>query len=83
MRNNFRLIDKNLILNRGYIMHLFERLQKAIDKGYIPVHITSDCRFFFIENNREFKVGDIVSDSLGYEYKVTHVNDKQLSVIEC
>ena len=64
-------------------MHLFERLQKAIDKGYIPVHIPSDCCFFFIENNRKFKVGDVVNDSLGYEYEVTRVTDKQLSVIEC
>lgn len=61
-------------------MYLYERLQKAIDNGYMPVQVKSECCFFFVENDRKFKVGDMVSDCLGKEYKITHVSDKQLSV---
>jgi hypothetical protein len=61
-------------------MNLGERLQKSKDKGYMPVHVESEHCYFFIENNRDFKIGELIDDGLGNEYKIIRTSDKELEV---
>lgn len=57
-------------------MNLEERLKTSEAKGYISVQVKSQRFFFFIESKNFIKVGGIVKDSLGTEYKVNEIINK-------
>lgn len=63
-------------------MNLGERLQKARNKGYMPVHVPSERCYFFVENSRNFKIGETIKNAIGQEYKIVNVSNKELEAEE-
>lgn len=63
-------------------MNLEERLQVSEAKGYISVQVEAESFYFFIENNKAVKIGDIVENARGKQFRVTKINSKSRIVAE-